>query len=992
MALYQLIINRIHLKGRMRGIWVGILLFLLVGALSGFLIFGKSRAGIKTSMFSEGEVCLFDNGDAMLQLSAVMEGPLLVFYREFQEKTGEEFGEMLTKGALEECEMLTGMKAVPLRSGVEWGKENGLRIWMGGSVARASRFNPSENLWEVRIGPKGGGKGLSFILGQMMFTQLMLRSMPERGQRVERVTVLPIKLPEGARLANAGELSGKKWRVDFGGGNYREARLDLEGSELKLTEKVVVTESPPEITSNLLLSLQEYRSFTVKYLLPGTEGTATVEEEGGEEGSDFSWGESVRLSFSFALPFRFSSEGALVEADVSGSAGLGLGWVMEWDFEEGRLQVFRTYAEVDPSFSLALDWNAQGEFSHEWSEEVYEWDSLVYCVLFNAPVVVNLKVAVSGGLEMGTRGDFSLRASMTSSTTFKLGIQWTRKDGWGPVAEITPSFSRKGPCMEGAAYAQPYLAFEMGAYFYYVAGPYLSFKPLLELETLSLENWSLKAGFDVDGGVRLEVLSDWLGIGDWSTTLFRWRTPLVTASGEGIPPSGPNTPPSLSQRAGPPSTVGLDTTVVYEAVYWDEEGDPPRYVRCVIDNRPFEMRWVRGDYKTGAIYRHEWTTTSSDLGRHTYYFEASDWRETVRWPATGVISSPTVLARTSLPPSWVYRIPGVITEVGVAEEGSHFVVVADRGSEGRSLYFFSVDENRPLWTKDNIGSAAISSEGNYVLASGLPYSNPHLFLLDSSGREVWRAEVGLYPCPVGLSRGGETAAAIGVSEGEATLYLFSKESNTPLWTRRLGRMGSSMPLLSLSRDGNYLAVFLQNEDHRTIFLFSKASPSPLWTYELRGEPDTIFSLELSWDGTYLAAGGYSGVYLFSKLENVPLWRYRTTGPVQDVSLAGGYFVAAGDMYEIVTERRFEGKIYLFLTEKGTLQWDCAIGPVACVSRIVGGIAVGDMEGEIYFFDERGNLLWEYTVSSLTYPDSIGTFCDGKVVVGDAVGGVYVFKP
>lgn len=974
----------------MRGIQVGIfLVLLLVGTLSGFLIFGRSKAGSKASLLLGDGVCIFDNGDATLQLSTTAEGPLLTFYREFQEEVGEKFEEMLVAGMLEEYEMLMGTKATPLLSKVEGGKENGLRISVEGSVVRASKFNPSENLWEVKVGPKRGDKGVGFILGQMMFMQLMLKSMPEKGQRVERVTVLPIKLPERAILVNAGELSGKKWRVDFGGGNYREAHLDLQGSELKLTEKVVVTENPPEITPELLLSLQEYRSFTAKYVLAGTEGIPQV-EEGEEEESDFYWKEGARLSFHFALPFCFFSEEVSAKADVAGSVGLGLNWVVEWDFEEGKLQLFRAYAEVDPSLSLSLDWNIQGRLSYDWNKKVYEWNYLIFCVLFNVPVEVSLNVTVSGGLEVGTRGDFSLKASMTSSTTFKLGVQWTRQKGWGPVAEIIPSFSRSGPCMEGLAYAQPYLDFEMGAYFYSMAGPYLSFKPLLELDTCSLENWSLKAGFDVDGGVCLGILTDWLGIGDWSTTLYSWRTPLVTVSGEGIPPSGPNTPPRLSQRTGPPPRVGLDTTVVYEVVYWDEEGDPPKYVRCFIDNRPLEMRWVEGNYKTGALYRYEWTTTHSDLGPHTYYFETSDWRETARWPVTGVISSPTVLAEFSLPPRWVYRIFGVIEEVRVAEEGSHFVVVADEGSRAHPLYFFSVDENRPLWVKDLIGSAAISKEGSYVLASGLPHFNPYLFLLDSSGRELWRCEVGYYPCPVALSSNGTTAAAVGMSEGEATLYLFSRDG-TLLWKRKLGPMGSSRPLLRLSRNGKYVAVFLQNEDHRTIFFFSTDSPSPLWTYELEGL-DTVFSLDLSWDGTYLAAGGRNWVHLFSRLENVPFWSYRTEGSVQDLSLAGGFFLAVGDMYEIVTERRFEGKIYLLLTEKGTPEWIRTVGPVACVSRVAGYLVVGDMEGKIYSFDEKGNLLWKYTVSSLTSPDSMGVFSDGRVVVGDSTGGVYFFEP
>ncbi len=966
-------------------------ILLLTVALSGLLLF--RRAGAETLvLLGSGEVRLSENGGASLQLSTTTEGPSLTLYRDFRERVGEEnFRRMLGEGMLEEYEALTGMRAVPSLFSVEERGEEGLRISTEASISRASRFNPSENLWEVRIGlKKGGGRdGRSFILGQMMFAQLMLRSMPERGQRMERVTVLPLKLPEGAVLVNGEELSGRKWRVDFGGGNYRETRLELEDSELKLTERVVVTEQPPEaLTPDLFRSLRDYRCFTVKYALPGAEGAPQSEEEGGEEGTDFCWSEGTSFSFDFTLPFALTGE-VSAEAYIGGSVGLGLSWVMEWNFGGEGLQMFRTYAKLDSSLSLDLDWNLQGGPSYDWSRKLYEHHCPVYTVLFGFPVWVDLEAGVSGGLEVAAE-KFFLKARVTSSTTFRLGVQWTRDGGWGPLAEIEPSFTREGPYMGGLVRAQPYLDFRLGAYFYSLVGPHLSFKPLLELRAENLENWSLEAGFDVDGGVDMQSLSDWLGIGDWSTTLYRWRTPLATGSGEGIPPSGPNTPPHLSRRTGPPPRVGVNSLLVYEAYYWDEEGDPPKYVRCILDNRPVQMRCVGGDFRTGALYRYEWTTTPSDVGPHTYYFEASDWRETVRWPETGVVSSPTVSEEVSLPPSWVCRIPGVITEVRAAEEGSHFAVVADLGSEGRSLYFFSTEENRPLWVKDNIGSAAISSEGSYILASGLPHSNPRLFLLDSSGRELWSQDVGGYPCPVDLSRGGETAAAIGMSGGEHALYLLSREG-VPLWTRRLGPPGGSVPLLTLSRDGRYAAVFLQNENRRTIFLFSRDSPSPLWTHELV-EPDTVFSLELSGDGTYLAAGCHSGIRLFSRLENAPLWSYRTAGPVRDVGLPWGALLAAGDAYEIAAERRFEGKIYLFRTERETPEWVYTAGPIACLSLGGGGLAAGDMEGRLRFFDQRGNLLWEYTASSFVYPASIGVFSDGRVVAGDVAGGVYFFGP
>jgi len=192
----------------------------------------------------EDNLTLMENGDAVMECSTTVPAFVGELYRRSRENLGEEvFASLLSEGMREEQLMLNGIEAN--FSGVKTfvGPDNLLHVEMEASSPRASRFNAQENVWEIRLGQRleNGREGAGFILMQMMFAQMMLKSVPGE-QTFEYVSTLPIRLPAGASLSNAEELSGRTWRVDFGGGNRREASLSVLGpDELLLTERVVVT-------------------------------------------------------------------------------------------------------------------------------------------------------------------------------------------------------------------------------------------------------------------------------------------------------------------------------------------------------------------------------------------------------------------------------------------------------------------------------------------------------------------------------------------------------------------------------------------------------------------------------------------------------------------------------------------------------------------------------------------------------------------------------
>jgi outer membrane protein assembly factor BamB len=858
----------------------------------------------------EDNLTLMENGDAVMECSTTVPAFVGELYRRSRENLGEEvFASLLSEGMREEQLMLNGIEAN--FSGVKTfvGPDNLLHVEMEASSPRASRFNAQENVWEIRLGQRleNGREGAGFILMQMMFAQMMLKSVPGE-QTFEYVSTLPIRLPAGASLSNAEELSGRTWRVDFGGGNRREASLSVLGpDELLLTERVVVTEKPPaDPDEGLFSSLRDYRSFTVKYRMSGQ--APPPREAGREEvgsGPDFSWefGSSLSCPFQVTLASgTFSYGGSSVSAEVglSGEVDFEFSWYIGWDFEwewtgwwwEYRLQWFKAYLDIEPSVEVRVS-AASGELSQEWSRDLYAWSHPLVVFIGPVPVVVEARAEVEGGVELGASGDLSLNAGVRASAEYRAGVQWTKSGGWEPIAEQSYSLSPLGPEREASASASvtPYLQLRLGAYFYYTAGPFAGLKPLATATlTPDPENWKLEAGFEVEAGVGFGAIGDWIDLPDWSVTLYSWRVPI--AGGENL--------------AGPP---GLSS----------------------------------GETGAAAVY-----------------------------------------------------------PVDVAGEGEHFVAVGRGGGGPDRLCFFSREENQPLWQKDYVWTAAISPDGSYVVAGGAPYFNPRISLLGPSGEELWSYDVGGYPAPVDISRGARTVAAIGSSGGETVLYLFSGTYAAPFQRLSLGPE-SAMRKVRVSTNGDYVAAYVQDGEFRRLFLFYRDSPVPIWTYDLGGF-GTVSSLDMSGDGTYVAAAGSlagfgsEGVYLFSRLDNVPLWVFRTPGEyLSEVALSGGRYLVAGSYREVVSERRFEGKVRLFSTEDNRPLWTYRVSEAVFAVEISGDgrwVCAGTSGGRLYkFLAETGEPLWEYTTAGFAGAEGqIGVFPDGCVVAGGNSGRVYVFEP
>ncbi len=153
-------------------------------------------------------------------------------------------------------------------------------------------------------------------------------------------------------------------------------------------------------------------------------------------------------------------------------------------------------------------------------------------------------------------------------------------------------------------------------------------------------------------------------------------------------------------------------------------------------------------------------------------------------------------------------------------------------------------------TGGNVSSVAISADGEYIAAGSYDYK-VYLFDKDSS-TPLWNYTTGDDVYSVAISADGEYIAA---GSNDRKVYLFDKDSGTPLWSYSAGDMVYSV---AISADGEYIAAGYGGYDNGT-YLFHKDSSTPLWSYTAG---DEVYSVAISADGDYITAGSNQKVYLF----------------------------------------------------------------------------------------------------------------------------------
>jgi len=332
------------------------------------------------------------------------------------------------------------------------------------------------------------------------------------------------------------------------------------------------------------------------------------------------------------------------------------------------------------------------------------------------------------------------------------------------------------------------------------------------------------------------------------------------------------------------------------------------------------------------------------------------------------------IQRPAVQQIWVYETGGEVWSVGMSSDGYYIVAgtgpasVNLGGYSENKVYLFSRVSSEPLWiykVESPVHCVSISSDSSYIAVG---------------------TEGTLNITPQGL--GGK-------------VYLFSKSSNTPLWSYECVGAGdnyvsiSSVNWVSISSDGSYIAVGSSN---RRIYLFSRTSSAPIWSYETG---DTMRQTSISSDGSYLAAGSYDGkVYVFSRNDNNPLWIYDTGGPLSaingiSISSNGSYIAAVSVDENRAWEYSPYNKLYLFSRSSSTPLWSYQLpyGGMSVAISSDGSYVVARSTGmskegfTAHLFSRSDNVpLWSFKGVL-----GIAISADGSYVVGGGLNAVYLFS-
>ncbi|MFH0889928.1 MAG: PQQ-binding-like beta-propeller repeat protein [Candidatus Aenigmatarchaeota archaeon] len=259
---------------------------------------------------------------------------------------------------------------------------------------------------------------------------------------------------------------------------------------------------------------------------------------------------------------------------------------------------------------------------------------------------------------------------------------------------------------------------------------------------------------------------------------------------------------------------------------------------------------------------------------------------------------------------WKTSLEANVIGVSMSDDGGRVAVgLGNADNKGDKVILFNSTGGKlweykapnPGYTQTgNFYKPDITSDGSYTaVSSGCPDRRAYLF--SNNGELLFMSEMLTRDSPVhesAISDNGEYIAYVADQEqGKPNLFLFSK-SGRKIWEFSSPDDATARSV-SISSDGKYIASGTLSGN---VYLFSSESNAPLWKFSESGDFRKIGDLKLSPDGRFLAAGSSSKkIYLFSINSSKPLWEYTAPTYVTFVDFNGKYVVAGTGVRQFVFE-------------------------------------------------------------------------------------------
>jgi hypothetical protein len=409
--------------------------------------------------------------------------------------------------------------------------------------------------------------------------------------------------------------------------------------------------------------------------------------------------------------------------------------------------------------------------------------------------------------------------------------------------------------------------------------------------------------------------------------------------------------------------------------------------------------------KNDTFFALKLSSSTSPLWNYTleedFFYETVDISADGMYIATtGVFNgSKTTLSlfqKSSSNPIWNYIMNGYGTSA-ISSDGNYIVA---SNSEGK-LFLFHRSSNTPRWiysggANDYFRHLAISSNGTYIVAGS---SNSKVLLINNMSQ----IPVYIYPTEVSSPSLGTTISVDITPNGTyfvagdtfGNLYLFNKSSDKAMWNYSIP--GSDPPSnmthvreVSISSNGN--KICFGTSFPGKVYYFVKNNSLPVWTYSTNAE---VRSISVSSDGNTIVAGTsifnetypYSdwrswvnrNFYYFKSYNSNPLWTYRTNFSINEVALSSqGEYIAIHTRfyYSGTGSNRGRSVVHLFQSNSSEI-WQYQLGKPQ-----YGGKEISISEDGKYIIASNKNILYLFDRDVVIAEDSGNGNGDGK---GDGNG-------
>jgi hypothetical protein len=401
-------------------------------------------------------------------------------------------------------------------------------FWVHLEAEAELQLESSGGTSKILVGPKDLNASYAraeFLLTRIGFIQQMLGSFSGT-QEYRNTWDTHIHLEPPLLVNNTQELTQMlPWYVDFGGGTEMEAWIDnASAEEVCFTEVMTVNETEITATAEDLLEkeLLCHKVFNIEVLNAAWTSyhSATLCYD------DWSYHWNLQVwQGKFKMDFEDYDINLTLDTELNLEGKIG------WKFGWFKLKRFESWIKLNPFLNVTFE--ATGIYDKYWTLPFLDLSITYSFFVGPVPVWADLTFSASANLDINIASDASVTFYGFADGGLTAGVGWKRHGGNYAIfrTEVDCDGTAEGALPSSVDMEiTPSVVFELGLYFYSIAGPRARFIPYVRVTVDKDSGYRcIKVGLNVTAGIGfsgyIEII---LGLSGWDWTLWNrvfWSDP-----------------------------------------------------------------------------------------------------------------------------------------------------------------------------------------------------------------------------------------------------------------------------------------------------------------------------------------------------------------------------------------------------------------------------------------------------------------------------------